>query len=1057
MEELIVLAVLVVFALLASAVVLALVAFLRAGTLRRELDQLRREVGDVRAAAARASAKNAEHPAAAPSADLSARREVSTAREVAANLARAVDPSSVVAAKPTELAKDAPPPVPSTVSAASASEPSAVSAPSSSSAATTETSATTPGPTLATNAPSATAPSTAPALLPPSAPPAPKKRMPIEKLLGVTGAAVLGGIVLAIAGFFLYQYSVQQGWVTKEVRLAMGIAAGALALLGSFPLVKRGYAITGNALAGGGIVVLYAAFWAAHQVFGVWPVGLSFGLMVATTAICAGLALARSSQVVAALGLLGGFATPLALSTGEDHPIGLFGYTLLVNLGFLSVAHKRRWPWTALLALVGTFVIEALWIVAKMRGETFWIALVALGVFTSLFTVFVALQPSAERRRFVVAQAGALVVPFLFALWFAARHDDVVGYHLTPIAVLAALVLAATGWIAARGELSFAPLGAAVGTVAVTLTWVLSRELELERAWELAACCAVLALVLHGAVELAWRKRGVVDEALANSAHVLVLGLGFALFLAAWKGDGIEFAPWCAGGVALALVAARQAAVTGRAWLGWAGAIAPSLALVAWELEHGSTSGPWIADAPLAWALVLAAALHGAWFLRRDDVGRRALAHGAAVALAGGLFAWQHAILSSYEGRLLGAFGGLLAALALTFTARRARSWGWLGVSAVLLSMGQSELLEVHVRQLAPTNVVLAALVLAAGAALHTGALSLAWLDSRMLARVRAASAWLWLPSLVSAFEAWGGAHAKCGAAIALGGLVLIGRARNERADGADDADAGAFAKWISRLRVSPRTPRATAWTWSRATAIAFAACAVATFADLEIMPVAAVLAGAGLAWCAARERYRPLAIVSTAVLLLGAFVLLVTRVGVTKPVLDGVVVNGLAWLFLATGAAAVFATKELRAVEEVPGKLVRALAGSTAIAAVVLVFAWIHLAILNAFETSPSFQWHSQRVPSRDLTLSLAWGLYAFALLILGVSRKSSGLRWTSLVLFLATIAKTFLFDLGHLTGLYRVGSLFGLAITLLAVSLLYQRFVFRRSGDGADGATPS
>ena len=59
--------------------------------------------------------------------------------------------------------------------------------------------------------------------------------------------------------------------------------------------------------------------------------------------------------------------------------------------------------------------------------------------------------------------------------------------------------------------------------------------------------------------------------------------------------------------------------------------------------------------------------------------------------------------------------------------------------------------------------------------------------------------------------------------------------------------------------------------------------------------------------------------------------------------------------------------------------------------------------------------------------------------------------------MLFLATIAKTFLFDLGHLTGLYRVGSLFGLALTLLAVSLLYQRFVFRRSGDGADEATPS
>jgi uncharacterized membrane protein len=111
-----------------------------------------------------------------------------------------------------------------------------------------------------------------------------------------------------------------------------------------------------------------------------------------------------------------------------------------------------------------------------------------------------------------------------------------------------------------------------------------------------------------------------------------------------------------------------------------------------------------------------------------------------------------------------------------------------------------------------------------------------------------------------------------------------------------------------------------------------------------------------------------------------------------------------------------------------------------------VLVFAWLNFAILNAFGTSPSIEFGHPRMPARDLSISLAWALYAFALLILGVSRSASGLRWASLVLFLATLGKVFLFDLGHLTGLYRVASLLGLALTLLAVSLLYQRFVFRR-----------
>ena len=59
---------------------------------------------------------------------------------------------------------------------------------------------------------------------------------------------------------------------------------------------------------------------------------------------------------------------------------------------------------------------------------------------------------------------------------------------------------------------------------------------------------------------------------------------------------------------------------------------------------------------------------------------------------------------------------------------------------------------------------------------------------------------------------------------------------------------------------------------------------------------------------------------------------------------------------------------------------------------------------------------------------------------------RQSQGLRWTSLALIVITCFKVFLYDLSHLHDLYRVAALVGLAMSLLAVSLLYQRFVFRR-----------
>jgi uncharacterized membrane protein len=55
------------------------------------------------------------------------------------------------------------------------------------------------------------------------------------------------------------------------------------------------------------------------------------------------LAQRHASHVIAVLGLVGGFATPLALSSGTDRPFSLFGYVLLLDFGFLFVAQKRCW------------------------------------------------------------------------------------------------------------------------------------------------------------------------------------------------------------------------------------------------------------------------------------------------------------------------------------------------------------------------------------------------------------------------------------------------------------------------------------------------------------------------------------------------------------------------------------------------------------------------------------------------------------------------------------------------------------------------------------------
>ena len=108
--------------------------------------------------------------------------------------------------------------------------------------------------------------------------------------------------------------------------------------------------------------------------------------------------------------------------------------------------------------------------------------------------------------------------------------------------------------------------------------------------------------------------------------------------------------------------------------------------------------------------------------------------------------------------------------------------------------------------------------------------------------------------------------------------------------------------------------------------------------------------------------------------------------------------------------------------------------------------FVWINLAIADWFTEGAALTLRFGRSPARDLTVSIAWALYALGLLIFGMMRSVTGLRWLSLGFLVVTIGKVFLYDLGELRDLYRVASLVGLAVSLILVSLLYQRFVFAK-----------
>jgi hypothetical protein len=86
------------------------------------------------------------------------------------------------------------------------------------------------------------------------------------------------------------------------------------------------------------------------------------------------------------------------------------------------------------------------------------------------------------------------------------------------------------------------------------------------------------------------------------------------------------------------------------------------------------------------------------------------------------------------------------------------------------------------------------------------------------------------------------------------------------------------------------------------------------------------------------------------------------------------------------------------------------------------------------AFEFSGNF--------GRDMTYTIAWALYALALLVAGIWQQARPVRYAGLGLLCITVLKLFLHDLAQLDKLYRIGALLVVGVVGFLASFLYQRF---------------
>ncbi|MBG90079.1 MAG: hypothetical protein CMO80_24715 [Verrucomicrobiales bacterium] len=336
-----------------------------------------------------------------------------------------------------------------------------------------------------------------------------------EQFLGVKFFAWVGGLVAFLGVVFAIKYSFEQGWISPTMRVIGGVLTGIGLIVGAFRLPREKYFVTVHSLCASGVLTLYGSVYAAHAFYEVVPdVGIAFMLMAVVSATAFILSINLNSHVVAVLGIVGGFLTPVLLSTGEDRTVAFFGYILVLNAGLIAVSLKQRWGYLMALGAAGTAIMQLGWAGEFFSGERTYTAMTIFGLFIAQFLgAFLLARKREQLDKYI--EGAALTIPGIamcFMIWLGGSGPSEIADQAWPICLFLMSVNSVVIFLAwLRPHLS---AGVLLGTSASALAqfcWV-QRCFEIEHLH-----MTMVILLVHSAayLGLAWfteKKERIADE-----------------------------------------------------------------------------------------------------------------------------------------------------------------------------------------------------------------------------------------------------------------------------------------------------------------------------------------------------------------------------------------------------------------------------------------------------------------------------------------------------------------------------------------------------------------
>jgi uncharacterized membrane protein len=868
-----------------------------------------------------------------------------------------------------------------------------------------------------------------------------------ERFMGTKLLAWIGGFVLFLAVAFFVKLSFERNLIPPELRVALGYLTGIGLLISGTLLKRQEYRVTAHTFCATGVVILYAAAFGGHAFYHLTGPTVTFLLMVLVTVTAFLLSVRLDARVVAVLGLAGGFLTPPLLSTGQDRPLGLFGYIAILVLGLMAVAFKRQWHFLIGIGAVGTVLMQWGWVMKFFMVEKVFIGLAVFLSFNVLFLLaFLTGEKLRQTNHWLSISAGGL--PFgslafaFYLLTFASlgERPEVI-FALVLGADLCLLILA---WL--RDELH--PVHVIAGSAAFLLltTWIARYLTTPLLNWALGLC--LLFAILHTVYPVVLKRLRPGMRSVAWS-HLFPLVALILVTVPLVKDLEVSWLIWpcllvldCLA-LCLAILTATLLTIAGACLL-------TVVAAAVWIQKMP------VESVPILGLLVVVGGFGLFFFLGSLFAGNQVLSASeestgqeepSSAPVAWGFLSGLTPRSGAAE---ISALSAIMPFLLLILASAR------LSLDDPSPLFALALLLVVLLLGLSTFSGLPALVPIALGATL---ALEYAW-QGRHFSRTASFIPLIWYLVFYTCFLLYPFLSRRKrlkGAlpwvASALSGplhFALVYRAVSSSypneymglLPAAFAVPALLALQKLARQSSAEGGPSLSLLAWFGASALFFITLIFPIQFERQWITIGWALEGVALLALFRRLPHPGLRLAGV-VLLGAAFVRLALNPAVLSYHPRGTIAiwnwylysYGIVTACLMVGGK-LLAPPRNRVLEYNAPPLLFALG-------TILAFLLLNIEIADYFSTGATLTFQFSGDFARDMTYSIGWGVFALVLLMAGIANRARAARYASLALLSVTLVKLFFHDLSQLDQLYRIGAFIGVALVLILASVLYQRFL--------------